>query len=288
MRMRPPRAPNRLLERGFVGLCFFATMLPIVVLVLLLGDVVITGIGRVSWDFLTSFPSRVPEQAGIYPAVIGSVLLVALTSAFALPVGIATAIYLEEYGKRGRIASLVEINIANLAGVPSIIYGLLGLEVFVRFLGLGRSLLSGALTLGLLVLPIVIMASREALRTVPLELREAGLALGATQWRTVRKVVLPMALPGILTGSILSVSRAIGEAAPLVMLGAAAAMNFVPNGLLAPFTALPIQIFNWTSRPQAGFAVDAAAGIIVLMLTLLVMNGLAIWLRHRVQRRQFR
>jgi phosphate transport system permease protein len=288
MRADLGRAPNRLLERGFVGLCFFATMLPIVVLALLLGDVVVTGIGRVSWDFLTSFPSRNPEQAGIYPAVVGSVLLVTLTAAFSLPVGIATAIYLEEYGKRGRIANIVEINIANLAGVPSIIYGLLGLEVFVRFLGFGRSLLAGALTLGLLVLPIVIMASREALRTVPLEMREAGLALGATQWRTVRSVVLPMALPGILTGSILSVSRAIGEAAPLVMLGAAAAMNFVPDGLFAPFTALPIQIFNWTSRPQAGFAVDAAAGIIVLMITLLVMNGLAIWLRHRVQRRIFR
>jgi phosphate transport system permease protein len=288
--MKPDRGrpPNRALERGFAWLCFVAAMLPVALLVLLLGDVVITGIARVDWDFITSFPSRIPEQAGIYPAVIGSVLLVTLTAAFALPVGIATAIYLEEYGKRGRFASFVEINIANLAGVPSIIYGLLGLEVFVRFVGLGRSLLAGALTLGLLVLPIVIMSSREALRAVPSDLREAGLALGATQWRTVQRVVVPMALPGILTGSILSVSRAIGEAAPLVMLGAATAMNFVPDGLLSPFTALPIQIFNWTSRPQAGFAVDAAAGIIVLMVTLLAMNGAAIWLRHRVQRRIFR
>ena len=288
--MKPDRGrpPNRGLERAFAWLCFLAAMLPVALLVLLLGDVVITGIARVDWDFITSFPSRIPAQAGIYPAVIGSVLLVTLTAAFALPVGITTAIYLEEYGKRGRFASFVEINIANLAGVPSIIYGLLGLEVFVRFLGLGRSLLAGALTLGLLVLPIVIMSSREALRAVPSDLREAGLALGATQWRTVQKVVVPMALPGILTGSILSVSRAIGEAAPLVMLGAATAMNFVPDGLLAPFSALPIQIFNWTSRPQAGFAVDAAAGIIVLMVTLLAMNGAAIWLRHRVQRRIFR
>jgi phosphate transport system permease protein len=288
--MKPDRGrpPNRALERGFAWLCFVAAMLPVALLVLLLGDVVITGIARVDWDFITSFPSRIPEQAGIYPAVIGSVLLVTLTAAFALPVGIATAIYLEEYGKRGRFASFVEINIANLAGVPSIIYGLLGLEVFVRFVGLGRSLLAGALTLGLLVLPIVIMSSREALRAVPSDLREAGLALGATQWRTVQRVAVPMALPGILTGSILSVSRAIGEAAPLVMLGAATAMNFVPDGLLSPFTALPIQIFNWTSRPQAGFAVDAAAGIIVLMVTLLAMNGAAIWLRHRVQRRIFR
>jgi phosphate transport system permease protein len=288
--MKPDRGrpPNRALERAFAWLCFVAAMLPVALLVLLLGDVVVTGIARVDWDFITSFPSRIPAQAGIYPAVIGSVLLVTLTAAFALPVGIATAIYLEEYGKRGRFASFVEINIANLAGVPSIIYGLLGLEVFVRFVGLGRSLLAGALTLGLLVLPIVIMSSREALRAVPSDLREAGLALGATQWRTVQRIVVPMALPGILTGSILSVSRAIGEAAPLVMLGAATAMNFVPDGLLSPFTALPIQIFNWTSRPQAGFAVDAAAGIIVLMVTLLAMNGAAIWLRHRVQRRIFR
>jgi phosphate transport system permease protein len=274
-----------MLERGFAALCLFATLLPVLVLLLLLGDVVVTGIGRVGWDFITSYPSRIPTQAGIWPAVVGSVLLVGLTAAFALPVGIATAIYLEEYGRRGWFSNLIEINIANLAGVPSIIYGLLGLEVFVRFLGLGRSLLAGALTLGLLVLPIVIMASREALRTVPLSIREAGLALGATRWRTVRGIVLPMALPGILTGSILTVSRAIGEAAPLVMLGAATAMNFVPDGLLAPFTALPIQIFNWTSRPQAGFAVDAAAGIIVLMITLLAMNAFAIALRHRVQRR---
>lgn len=285
MRANRGRPPNRMLERGFAALCLFATLLPVLVLLLLLGDVVVTGIGRVGWDFITSYPSRIPTQAGIWPAVVGSVLLVGLTAAFALPVGIATAIYLEEYGRRGWFSNLIEINIANLAGVPSIIYGLLGLEVFVRFLGLGRSLLAGALTLGLLVLPIVIMASREALRTVPLSIREAGLALGATRWRTVRGVVLPMALPGILTGSILTVSRAIGEAAPLVMLGAATAMNFVPDGLLAPFTALPIQIFNWTSRPQAGFAVDAAAGIIVLMITLLAMNAFAIALRHRVQRR---
>jgi phosphate transport system permease protein len=285
--MRPSRgrAPNRLLERAFAALCLLATLLPVLVLLLLLGDVVATGIGRVDWTFLTSYPSRDPEQAGIWPAVIGSILLVLLTAAFSLPVGIATAIYLEEYGRRGWFANLIEINIANLAGVPSIIYGLLGLEVFVRFLGLGRSLLAGGLTLGLLVLPIVIMTSREALRAVPSSIREAGLALGATRWRTVRGVVLPMALPGILTGSILSVSRAIGEAAPLLLLGAAAAMNFVPDGLLAPFTALPIQIFSWTQRPNPGFAVDAAAGIIVLMLTLLVLNAVALVLRHRVQPR---
>lgn len=283
--MHRGRAPNRALERAFAALCLIATLVPVLVLLLLLGDVVVTGIARVDWTFLTSYPSRDPEQAGIWPAVIGSILLVLLTAAFSLPVGIATAIYLEEYGRRGWFANLVEINIANLAGVPSIIYGLLGLEVFVRFLGLGRSLLAGGLTLGLLVLPIVIMASREALRAVPRSIREAGLALGATRWRTVRGIVLPMALPGILTGAILSVSRALGEAAPLVMLGAAAAMNFVPDGLLSPFTALPIQIFSWTHRPNPGFAVDAAAGIIVLMITLVALNAFAIALRHRMQRR---
>lgn len=279
------RPPRRALERTFAAVCLIATLLPVLVLLLLLGDVVVTGIARVDWAFIGGFPSRDPAQAGIRPAVIGSILLVVATAVFALPVGIATALYLEEYGRRGWFASLVEINIANLAGVPSIIYGLLGLEVFVRFLGFGRSLLAGGLTLGLLVLPIVIMTSREALRAVPPAIREAGLALGATRWRTIRGIVLPMAMPGILTGSILSVSRAIGEAAPLVMLGAATAMNFVPDGLLSPFTALPIQIFSWTRRPNAGFAVDAAAGIIVLMITLLLLNAVALALRHRTQPR---
>lgn len=282
MRANRGRPPNRMLERGFAALCLFATLLPVLVLLLLLGDVVVTGIGRVGWDFITSYPSRIPTQAGIWPAVVGSMLLVGLTAAFALPVGIATAIYLEEYGRRGWFSNLIEINIANLAGVPSIIYGLLGLELFVRALSLGRSLLAGALTLALLVMPIVMMSAREALRAVPQEMREAGLALGATQWQTIRRVVLPMSLPGMLTGSILAISRALGEAAPLVVLGAAAYVDFLPSGPRSTFTALPIQIFNWTRRPQAGFVENAAAGIIVLIVTLLLLNGAAIVWRNRM------
>jgi phosphate transport system permease protein len=219
------------------------------------------------------------------PALAGSVLLITLTAAVALPTGIGAAIYLEEYGKRSRLASIIEVNIANLAGVPSVIYGLLGLGLFVRGLGMGRSVLAGSCTLALLVLPIVIMASREALRTVPGALREACYALGATRWQTVRQVVLPTALPGILTGAILSLSRAIGETAPLIVVGALTYVTFLPDGLSSPFTALPIQIFNWVSRPQKAFLTNAAAGISVLLLTMLILNAVAITLRNRAQKR---
>ena len=279
------RPPSRALERAFRLLCLFAALLPVAVLAVLLFDVVRTGIGRIDLQFLSSFPSRRPQNAGILAGAVGSVWLVGLTTAIAVPIGVGTAVYLEEYARRGRLATLIEVNISNLAGVPSIIYGLLGLELFVRALSMGRSLLAGALTLALLVLPIIILATRESLRTVPLGLREAGLALGATQWQVVRQVVLPMAVPGVLTGSILAISRAIGEAAPLVVLGALTYVDFLPDGVNSPFSALPIQIFNWTSRPQAGFAVNAAAGIIVLMVTLLVLNGAAIVIRNRMQKR---
>ncbi len=286
-RLRPPatRPPSRTLEHGFRWLCLLAALLPVAVLGVLLFDVVRTGIGRIDVQFLTSFPSRRPEHAGIIAGAVGSLWLVGLTAAIAVPIGVGAAIYLEEYARRGRLATLIEVNVSNLAGVPSIIYGLLGLELFVRALSLGRSLLAGALTLALLVLPIIILSTREALRTVPRGLREAGLALGATRWQVVRQVVLPLAIPGILTGSILAISRAIGEAAPLVVLGALSYVDFLPDGPMAPFSALPIQIFNWTSRPQAGFAVNAAAGIIVLMATLLVLNAAAIITRNRMQKR---
>ena len=277
---------RRLGERLFAGLCLVAALLPLALLALLVVDVTLDGAGRLSWDFLTSFPSRRPSAAGIYPALIGTLWLMVLTASFALPVGIGAALYLEEYAQQGRLARLIEVNIANLAGVPSILYGLLGLEVFVRVLGLGRSVLAGALTLGLLVLPIVILASREALRTVPSELREACYALGATRWQTLRRVVLPMALPGILTGAILSISRAIGETAPLVVVGALTYVTFLPDSPSSPFTALPIQIYNWVSRPQKGFLVDAAAGIVVLLVVLLAMNAAAVLLRNRVQKRR--
>ena len=272
-------------ERLFVWLCLLAVFLPLGLLFVLIGDVVLDAVGRMSWEFLTGYPSRRAERAGILPALVGSMLLISLTALMTLPAGVGAAIYLEEYGKRSRLAGLIEVNIANLAGVPSVIYGLLGLGLFVRALGLGRSVLAGAGTLALLVLPIVIMSSREALRTVPHSLREACYALGATRWQAIRRVVLPMALPGILTGAILSLSRAIGETAPLIVVGALTYVTFLPDGLDAPFTALPIQIFNWVSRPQKEFLVNAAAGIVVLLATMLLLNTLAILLRNRLQKR---
>jgi phosphate transport system permease protein len=199
---------------------------------------------------------------------------------------VGAALYLEEYGKKGRLSNLIEVNISNLAGVPSIIYGLLGLEMFVRTIGLGRSLLAGAGTMALLILPIIIISSREALRTVPLSVREGAYALGATRWQVTRKVVLPMAFPGILTGSILAVSRAIGEAAPLIVVGALAYIAFLPDSVNSPFTVLPIQIFNWVSRPQEEFLKNAAAGSVVLLATLLILNSIAIVLRNRLQKRR--
>jgi phosphate transport system permease protein len=251
----------------------------------LIGDAIVDGWPRLNWQFLSSYPSRHPELAGILPALVGTACLMLLTAVMAIPLGVGAAIYLEEYARPSRITSLIEINISNLAGVPSIIYGLLGLELFVRSLQLGRSLLAGAATLALLLLPMVIMASREALRTVPASLREASYALGADRWPTIRRVVLPMSLPGILTGVILSLARAVGETAPLITIGALTYIAFLPDSLGSPFTALPIQIFNWISRPQAGFAINAAAGIVVLLAIMLAMNGVAIWLRIRLQRR---
>jgi len=276
-----------LAERLFVGLCWAAVALPLLILAVLVGDVLVDALGRLDWGFITSYPSRRASRAGILPGLVGSVYLVGLTAVIALPLGVGAAVYLEEYDHRGRLASLIEINIANLAGVPSIIYGLLGLEVFVRALGMGRSLLAGACTMALLILPIIIMAAREALRTVPDSLREGARALGATPWQVVRQVVLPLALPGIMTGSILAVSRAIGEAAPLIVVGALTYIAFLPEGVSSPFTALPIQIFNWVSRPQEAFLANAAAGIVVLMGTLLLINSVAILLRNRMQRRRY-
>ncbi len=274
---------RKIAERTFFILCASAIVIPLAVLGLLLWDVGHDALPRINWQFLTSFPSRKAASAGILPAIVGSLYLIILTTAIALPLGVGAALYLEEYAKKGKLSSLIEINIANLAGVPSIIYGLLGLGVFVRVMGLGRSLLAGALTMALLVLPIVVMVTREALRTVPGHLREAAWGLGATRWQIVRQIVLPQAFPGILTGAILAVSRAIGETAPLVAVGALTYMTFLPDGIDAPFTVLPIQIFNWVSRPQEAFLVNAAAGIAVLMATMLLLNSVAIYLRNRLQ-----
>lgn len=273
-------------EVAFLFLARFIIISALFVLILLVGNVVYDGFSRLTWGFFTSFPSRKAENAGILAAWTGSVWLLLLTVFFALPIGVGAAVYLEEYARKNRFTRLVEVCIANLAGVPSVIYGLLGLQVFVRALGFERSVLSGALTLSLLVLPIIIMASREALKTVPKGYREGALALGATKWQTTYTQVLPAALPGIATGCILAFSRAIGETAPLVTLGALTYVARVPDSPFAPFTALPIQAFNWLSRPQTEFHVNAAAAIMVLLSFMIALNLLAIALRAKFQKRQ--
>jgi phosphate transport system permease protein len=275
---------RRVLDLGFQLIALAVLLLALGSLALLVADVLRDGAGRLSWQFLTSLPSRRASAAGIYNALIGSVFVIGLTGVIALPIGVAAAIYLEEYGRRSRMARLIEINIANLAAVPSIIYGLLGLGLFVRAMGMGRTVIAGASTLALLVLPVVILSTREALRTVPKSIREGSYALGATKWQTIWHQVLPMAMPGVLTGLILSLSRAIGETAPLITIGALTYVPFAPDSIWAAFTVLPIQIFNWTSRPQADFRANAAAGIIVLLIMLIVMNAAAILLRDRSQR----
>jgi phosphate transport system permease protein len=261
-----------------------ATWAGVVLLALLLAEVVRNGIGWLDIQFLTSFPSRFAERAGIQAALWGTIWLIGLTALISIPIGIGAAIYLEEYARRNWINTVIEINIANLAGTPSIVYGILGLALFVRGMMLGRSLLAGALTMSLLILPVTIIASREALRAVPSSIRQASFALGATRWQTVWHHVLPAALPGILTSIILALSRAIGETAPLIMIGALTYVAFTPSGPMDAFTALPIQIFNWASRPQQEFFNLAAAGIIVLLVVLLSLNAAAIWIRYRSQK----
>ena len=272
---------GRSLDRAFQALALLVLCLALAALGALMVDLWRDGAGRLSWDFLTGFPSRRPENAGIWHALTGSVVVIVVTAALAVPIGVGAAIYLEEYGTRSVTARLIEINIANLAAVPSIIYGLLGLGLFVRALAMGRSVLAGASTLALLVLPVIILSTREALRAVPPSIREGSYALGATKWQTVWHQVLPVATPGILTGAILALSRAIGETAPLLTIGALTFVAFAPDSIWSPFTVLPIQIFNWVSRPQAEFQVNAAAGILVLLALLLTMNAAAIWLRDR-------
>jgi phosphate transport system permease protein len=267
-------------------LASLATLLvALAALAALVFDIVSDGGGRMSVSFLTNIASRNAEQAGVYHALMGTIWVIGLTAALALPIGVAAAIYLEEYGTRSRVARFIEINIANLAAVPSIIYGLLGLGLFVRLMGMGRSVMAGACTLALLALPVVILSTREALRTVPGTIREGSYALGATKWQTIWHQVLPMAMPGILTGLILALSRAIGETAPLITIGALTYIPFAPDGIWSPFTVLPIQIFNWVSRPQVEFQANAAAGILVLLVLLLTLNALAIWLRDRYQKK---
>ena len=279
----------------------FCTFAGLILLCVLLTDIVIDGFGRLNKNFFSNFPSRKPHEAGILSAWVGTIWLMVVTAIFALPVGIGAGVYLEEYAGKNRLTNFIELNIANLGGVPSIIYGLLGLGLFVRYMHLGRSVLAGGLTLALLILPVIILSTREALRAVPSSIREGSFALGATKWQTVRHQVLPAAFGNILTGIILAMSRAIGETAPLITIGALTYIAFLPQspisssdltgisfslrGLLDPFTALPIQIFNWISRPQKEFHANAAAGILVLLFLTLAMNTLAIILRHHYQKK---
>ena len=278
-------ARRHLMDLAFQALALMVLCVALVSLGALIWDIWSDGASRLSWDFLTGFPSRRAENAGVWHALTGSIFVILMTGLLAVPIGVAAAIYLEEYGGRSVAARIIEMNITNLAAVPSIIYGLLGLGLFVRALGMGRSVLAGASTLALLVLPVIILSTREALRAVPASIREGSYALGATKWQTVWYQVIPVAMPGILTGTILALSRAIGETAPLITIGALTFVAFSPDSIWSPFTVLPIQIFNWVSRPQTEFQINAAAGILVLLALLLTMNAAAIWLRDRSQKK---
>jgi phosphate transport system permease protein len=270
----------------FAWLCGAATLVGVVALFVLLVDVLIDGLPRLNGQLLSSFASRFPERAGVRAALAGSIWLLVLTAAISFPVSVAASVYLEEYAPKGWMTKVIQTNIANLAGVPSIVYGILGLALFVRAMGFDRSILSGALTLSLLVMPVIIMASQEAIRAVPSTIREAAYGLGATRWQVVSHQVLPMAFPGILTGTILALSRAVGETAPLILVGAVGFVAFTPQGIMDQFTVLPLQIYSWISRPQDEFRELAAAGIIVLLLLLLTMNAAAIILRNRALARR--
>ena len=276
---------NKLIDKIFQYLGILATAFGVLVLVILLSSILIKGLTRLDWQFLTSLPSRFAAKAGILSAWTGTLWIFFLTAIFSIPVGIAAAVYLEEYGKKNRLAGFVEVNISNLAGVPSIIYGLLGLGIFVHTLKLGPVILAGALTLALLILPIIIVSTREALKAVPKTIREAAYGLGATKWQVIWTQVLPASSGGILTGVILALARAIGETAPLIVVGALAYVPFIPKSPFDNFSVLPMQIFNWVSRPQKAFSVNAAAAIIVLLLITFILNGVAVYWRNKWQKK---
>ncbi|MFZ2435045.1 MAG: phosphate ABC transporter permease PstA [Trichococcus flocculiformis] len=280
------RINKRLLLNSVVkGLFFLATFFGIVVLAILVMRIVSQGASYLDWDFLSNYASRRPEDAGIKAAIYGTVWIMAIVAPVSLVLGVGTAIYLEEYAPDNKFTHFIELNISNLSGVPSIVFGLLGLTVFVRLLEMGRSVLAGGLTMSLMILPVIVVSSQEAIRAIPKEQYEASYAMGATKWQTIRTVVLPAAVPGILTGSILALSRAVGETAPLLMIGAMTFIAYVPESILSGFTAMPIQIFNWAGRPQEEFQAVAAAGSIVLMLMLVIMNSLAIYIRNKFSKR---
>ncbi|MDX1477436.1 MAG: phosphate ABC transporter permease PstA [Saprospiraceae bacterium] len=278
------RVRNQVRDKLFEYLGIFSTAIGIFLLMIFIGSILVDGLGRIDWDFMTSLPSRKAEKAGILTAWTGSLWLFFLTAVIAIPIGVAAGIYLEEYGRKGRLATLLEINITNLAGVPSVIYGILGLEIFVRTMHLGGSLLAGACTLSLLILPIIIVATRESIKAVPSSIKEASYGMGATRWQTMQHQVLPAAGGGIATGIILALSRAIGETAPVIVIGALAYVPFVARSPMDEFTVLPIQIFNWTSRPDHAFIINAAAGIIILLAVTFLLNGIAAYLRYKWQK----
>ena len=283
-RFEPALMRRKLTGTIFYGACLAAILILLLALVALLVDVLTKGLPWLDADFLTRPPSSRPERAGILPALVGSLEIGLMVGLFTFPTGIAAAIYLQEYASDSRLNRLLQTNIGNLAGVPSIIYGILGLGLFVRLLGLGPTVLAGALTLTLLILPVVIIASIEALKAVPHAQREGAYALGATRWQMVRRSVLPAAAPGIMTGIILAMARAIGEAAPLIVIGAFTFVTFLPNPVSGQYTVLPIQIYGWAGRPQADFQGISAAAIIVILALMLALNGLALIVRARLSK----
>jgi len=287
----------RSIDLAFAGAGLLVMVVAMTMLMALVVDLLVDGLPRLSWDFFTSFPSRRPERAGILSAWVGTSLVMLVTAALAVPLGVAAGLYLEEYAPKNWITDLIEINVTNLAGVPSIIYGLLALGLFVYGFGLGETILVAGMVLALLTLPVVIVATREAIRSIPQEVREGAYALGADQWQTVRMYILPAATPGILTGTIIGLARAIGETAPVITIGALTFIAFLPpspvqstfpfinfDWLSSPFTLMPIQMFNWISRPQDEFHLNAAAAGLVLLVMTLLMNGLAIYIRYRVRK----
>lgn len=278
-------AKNRLKDSAFKYFSIFNTFIGIALLAVFVLIILRTGIERLDWQFITSLPSRFPEKAGIYTALMGTLWMLVLTIIFSVTLGVSAGIYLEEYARKGIFSKILEINISNLVGVPSVIYGILGLAFFNRYLGLGGSLLAGSLTLSLLIIPVIIVTTRESLKAVPKTIKEGAYALGATKWQTVRRQLLPAASGSIVTGVILALARAIGEAAPLIVVGALVYVPFAPKTPLDDYTVLPIQIFNWTSRPQADFQINASAGIIVLLFITFLFNGISIYLRNRWQKK---
>ncbi|MBI4745289.1 MAG: phosphate ABC transporter permease PstA [Deltaproteobacteria bacterium] len=291
-------ARHKLRDHIFAIVGILSLMVGILTLLALFTELAIEGAPRIGWKLFASFPSRHPEEAGILSAWVGTTLIMLVTAASAVPLGVASAVYLEEYARKNWLTAIIEINVTNLAGVPSIVYGLLALGLFVYKLDFGQSILSAGLTLALLILPIVIVSAREAIRAVPGSIREAAYALGATKWQTVRDHVLPYSLGGILTGTIMGLSRAIGETAPVITIGALTFIAFLPQSpfsgdfpfvsfrwLMDPFTVMPIQMFNWTSRPEAAFQHNAAAAGVILLVMTLIMNGIAIYIRYRFRKR---